>query len=55
MADTSVNIPVSRVMHKITMQVNVTGMKTWRVRMWLGVQTMKLAALIMGCNIEVKT
>lgn len=55
MADTSVNVPVSRVMHKITMQVNVTGMHTWRVRMWLGIQTLKLAALIMGCAIEVKS
>jgi len=33
----------------------VTGIKTWKVRIWLGTQMMKLAALTMGCNIEVKS
>lgn len=54
MASTHVNMPVSRVMKKVTMVVHVTGVRTWRVRLWLGTQLMRLAALTMGCGFEVK-
>lgn len=48
-----VNVPVQSVMRNITLHVNVTGVQTWRVRMWLGLQFIKLAAFTMGCGIEV--
>ena len=48
-----VNVPVQSVMRNITLHVNVTGIQLWRLRMWLGIQCLKLAALVMGCGMEI--
>jgi hypothetical protein len=48
-----VNVPMSEVMSGLTLNVRITGMKIAKVRLWLGVQLLKLATLVMGCGIGV--
>ena len=42
------------VVRGITLQCKVTGAKRTRMRLWAGAQVMKLAALIMGCDIAIE-
>jgi len=49
------NIPVSSVMRNVTMHVTVSGVRTLRVRLWLAVWILRLAALVAGCGIRVDT
>lgn len=51
MAEARVHMP--DVMSGLTMQVRITGMAIMKLRLWLGLQTLKLAARIMGCGIEI--
>lgn len=46
-------IPMSNITRQMTLDVQVTGVKTWRVRMALGIWLLKCAALVMGCGIHV--
>lgn len=48
-----VNVPMSEVMSGLTLNVRITGMKITKARLWLGEQLLKLAALVMGCGIEI--
>jgi len=54
MASTEVNVPISKLMSDVTMNVNLTGVRTWRVRVWLGIQLLKLAGRIIGCGIHIE-
>lgn len=49
------SIPMSTVMRQMTLSIRITGAKTAAARMWLGAQIMKLAALVIGCQIEITT
>ena len=55
MATTHVKVPMGKIMSQVTMNVDLTGMKVFRVRMWIGRQLLKLVALAMGCKIQVET
>lgn len=48
-----VRVPAASVMRDVTMTVEVTGLTVWRLRLWLGLQLMRLAARVIGCGIRV--
>lgn len=50
----TVNVPIAPLFRKATIVVNVTGVRTWRLRLWCGLQLFKLASLVMGCGVEVQ-
>lgn len=50
---TIAQVDMAEVMSGLTMQVQVTGVRMLRVRLWLGLRVLKLAAMIMGCGIAV--
>jgi len=54
MADLNTTVPMSKVTEQITMNVKVTGVRRALWRLWLGVHLIKLAALVIGCNITVE-
>jgi hypothetical protein len=41
-------------MSDITLNVDVTGLRVWKVRVWIGCQVIKLAALVMGTGIHIE-
>lgn len=45
-------VPVQPLIRHITLRVDVTGLRIWRARLWLGVQIIRLAALVMGTGIR---
>jgi hypothetical protein len=49
----TIKIPVSSVTNRLTVNIEVTGLRVWRVRLWLGTHLIGLAARVMGCNIHV--
>lgn len=42
------------VVSQLTLQVDVTGVRVARVRMWLGMRLLKLAVRVLGCGMEVR-
>lgn len=38
----------------LTAEIRVTGLRWLRARLWLGSRILKLAALVIGCGIEIK-
>jgi len=50
---TTINYPSSRAVCNLTLRVNVTGVRVWRVRLWLGLRLIKLATMVIGCGFEV--
>lgn len=51
MASARIHIP--HVMSGLTLQVQVTGMAAMKIRLWLGLRMMKLAAKVMGTGIRI--
>ena len=50
-----VNVPIQPLMRNVTLVVNVTGVRTWKVRMWCAMRLFKLAVRIAGCNLRIET
>ena len=48
------NVDAKQIMNRVTMQIKIGRMNEFRVRAAIGVFLIKLAALIMWCNIEVE-
>lgn len=48
----SYRYPAGHAMRHVTIRVDVTGVRTWRVRLWLGGLVLRLAARVMGCGIR---
>ena len=46
-------IAMTDVMRRVTIVVKVTGIRRGKVRNWLGVKLMELAAVVFGCSVEV--
>jgi hypothetical protein len=44
--------PVAHAMRDVTLRVDVTGVRVWKFRLWLGGLLLQLAALVMGCGIR---
>ena len=49
-----INIPISDLTKHITVEVRITGHKIWLVKLWAGKALIKLAAYIMGMNVEIE-
>lgn len=47
------NVHVPSLMNAVTMNVTLTGVREWRIRLWLGVKLITLAARVIGCGIVV--
>ena len=47
------NIHMPELMRQTTLSIAVTGVRCARFRLWLGVHIMRLAAAVIGCNVEV--
>jgi hypothetical protein len=50
MADLNARLPMSSVMKDVVLHVDMTGVTTWRIRVWLGTKLIVLAARVMGCG-----
>lgn len=53
MASTHMSIPASKITENVHMTVTLSGMKSWRVRMWLASKLVALAGLIAGFSVDV--
>lgn len=48
-----ITVQMSDAIKRMTITVKVTGLRSFQVRMWLGVKLIQLAAFIIGCNSNV--
>lgn len=51
---TVAKLPMSHVARNLTVSVVLSGVKTWRARLWLGALLMRFAAGVIGCKCEVE-
>jgi len=47
------NIPVSEVMKHQTLTITLTGLRQLKLRLWIARGLFKLAAVILGCGVEI--
>ncbi len=47
-------IPASEIANSLRLTVTITGVRRFRFRIWIGAQLIQLAALAIGCGIEIK-
>ncbi len=52
MASVDANVSMPKIMRSVTLRVNLRGVKSWRLRLWVGTRLLKLAALVIGCGIR---
>ena len=55
MADTTAHVHTNRLLPKLTMHVVVHDPPLWRARLWLAMGLMRLAAVVLNCNIDIET
>jgi hypothetical protein len=55
MADRTAHIHTNKVLPQIMMKVVVHDPPIWRARLWLAMRLMRLAAVVLNCNIEIET
>jgi hypothetical protein len=53
MADTTAHVHTNRILPQITMHVVVHDPPLWRARLWVATRLMRLAAVVLNCNIEI--
>ena len=53
MRESKINVPIGDAARAIKVTLNVTGLRRWRVRLWLGARLMRLATAVIGCRGEV--
>ncbi|QUT07934.1 hypothetical protein KFK14_11395 [Sphingobium phenoxybenzoativorans] len=46
-------IHMPKLMSKVTLKVKVSGQRRTKLRIWIGSQILKAAAIVIGCGIEV--
>jgi len=42
------NMPITSILKNASCEINLTGIKTWKARLWLAVKLFKFAAWMMG-------
>lgn len=47
--------PASKAIGGLTLQVRLTGLPIMRTRLWLGARILRLAAWVIGCDVEIET
>lgn len=45
-------IQATELLRNLTLRVRLVGVKTMRVRIWLGTRIIRLGAAVIGCTIE---
>lgn len=57
MMNTSITIPAASLTGKLTVDVTVTGIRSFRVRAAIGIKLIELAAWLMGmrCEVDVRS
>lgn len=45
-----IDVPLSRVMGGLTVQVTITGQRAFRLRTWLGLKLLTLAGVVLGTH-----
>jgi hypothetical protein len=51
---TIAKLPISDTARDLTISVQISGAKTFRVRLWLGAKLIHLAARVIGCKCEIE-
>ena len=55
MADTTAHVQTNRLLRRMTMHVVVHDPPFWRVRLWIAMSLMRLAARVLNVNIAIET
>jgi len=48
-----ITVPIKRITEDLTVNVKVSGLNIWKVKLWVAKQLFKFASLITGLDIEV--
>lgn len=54
MATTTILVPMAALMKDLTLEVNLTGLRANKFRVWLGMKFIKLGARVIGCGFRVE-
>lgn len=54
MANTDISVSMREVAQRLTLNVCLVGVKTFRARVWLGTGFIKLGAWVIGCDIKLE-
>ena len=54
MKSTEISIPINEITNTITVTVNITGCKVWKLRRHIGVKLMKAGILVLGMNAKIE-
>ncbi len=54
MTENVVNFNIADLTPSLTLKIEITGVRKYRIRLWVGCQLIKLAAHIMRMGIEIK-
>jgi hypothetical protein len=49
----AINVTSHEIMQNLTLEVRFSGVKAFKVRTWIAVRLVKLAAVIIGCGVKV--
>jgi len=52
--DHRINVPIADAVKTIQVSLNVTGVRRWRARLWLGARLFRLATAVIGCQGEIR-
>ena len=47
-------VNINHVVRNTVLNVTITGVRRFKIRLFIGAQLIKLAALILGCNIQME-
>lgn len=50
----NVTLPISEAAKRTTFKVRLTGVRTFKLRFWIGMRLIKLGVRVIGCGIEIK-
>jgi hypothetical protein len=51
MAALTQQVKATDIARDMTLDIEITGLSVWRVRVWIGMRLIALAAKVMGCSI----
>ena len=54
MVKSQINFPLQSAMQELTLEVNFTGIASFKVRACIATRLIKLAVMILGCKVEIK-
>ena len=52
--NSEITIPINEITNDITVTVNLTGCKTWKLRRYIGVKLMKAGIVVLGMNAKIE-